>query len=66
VEAKRRQLINGNRFQLFGSNPDRLIAFICECGDADCHDTVLLTAAEYQSAAGADELLLHHKHGVAA
>lgn len=42
-----------------------MIAFICECGAGDCHETLLLTAAEYRDRAEAGELLLHRKHAVA-
>jgi len=33
--------------QSFGANP--LTAFICECGDADCLQTIELTKDEYES-----------------
>lgn len=39
--------INDFRRRLFGEDPSRLIAFICECGDPACVRTVPLTGEEY-------------------
>jgi len=41
-----RRQINDSRLSLFGHGKERLIAFVCECADADCRRTVTLTAAE--------------------
>jgi len=46
--ADPRRRFNDDRQRLFGSDADRLIAFVCECTDADCRQTVLLTAHDYE------------------
>jgi hypothetical protein len=40
--------MNEDRFRIF-HDVNREIAFICECADPECHRTVVLTAAEYES-----------------
>jgi hypothetical protein len=63
VEQKSaRKFINANRAQLFGTDPERLIAFICECGDDGCAASVLLTAPEYAGRTAGGKLLLHAQH----
>ena len=48
AEAHPRRRFNEDRKRVFGGS-ERLIAFICECTDANCHDTVLLTEAQYDA-----------------
>lgn len=43
-----RHTINDDRRAQFGT-PGRLIAFVCECGDPECHEAVILTAGEYDA-----------------
>ena len=31
-----------------GSPPEALLAFVCECGDGECGQTIRLTSAEYE------------------
>jgi hypothetical protein len=45
----------------FGSSP--IIAFVCECGDAECTLTVELTKAEYESVrSAANRFVLYPNH----
>ena len=48
----------------FGSSPgSAVIAFVCECGDAECTLTIELTQAEYESARStANRFILYPKH----
>ncbi len=39
---------NGQLARTFGGHEDRLIAFVCECGDPGCYRGVLLTIEEYE------------------
>lgn len=59
------RLVNANRAQLFGSDPKRLIAFICECGEEDCAAALLLTGREYDERVSAGGPLLHERHSAA-
>ena len=43
-----RREANDNRRQLFGAN-GRLIVFICECEGANCRDSVLLSADDFDA-----------------
>jgi hypothetical protein len=43
-----RRRFNDDRKRVFGGS-DRVIAFVCECSDPDCRDTVLLTEHEYDA-----------------
>ncbi|HSL64209.1 MAG TPA: hypothetical protein VK874_06070 [Gaiellaceae bacterium] len=43
-----RRTINDDRRRQFGT-PGRPIAFVCECGDPDCREGVILTGAEYDA-----------------
>lgn len=61
-QTSARKFINANRAQLFGNDPKRLIAFICECGDDGCAASVLLTAPEYDGRTAGGKLLLHAQH----
>ena len=48
VRTNHRRQINDDRGRVFGENEaSRLIAFVCECGESDCHRTVLLRHEEY-------------------
>lgn len=50
MDSDERREINDGRQRLFGSgDPARLIAFVCECGERDCHRTVPLTVTEYEA-----------------
>ena len=56
-----RQVFNADRRREFGgSDPNRVLALICECGEANCYRTVLLTQAEYDAAQPG--LILHPNH----
>ena len=46
AEAHPRRRFNEDRKRVFGGS-ERLIAFICECSDPQCHETVMLTETEY-------------------
>jgi hypothetical protein len=58
--------MNMNRIQLFGTNGERVIAFICECGDSDCRETVLLTGPQFEARTAEGDLVVHPRHSVAA
>lgn len=61
MDTDSRRKINDNRRRIFGrGDPDRVIAFVCECGASNCNRTVQLTAAAY--AAARPELILHPTH----
>ncbi len=50
MDSDERRRINDDRQRLFGrGDRARLIAFVCECGDPDCHRTVLLSVSEYDA-----------------
>ena len=57
-----RQQINEGRQRIFGRSDDQLIGFVCECADADCHRTVLLTRQHYEAARARGELILYPSH----
>jgi hypothetical protein len=40
--------MNADRRRRFGAD-GRTMALLCECGDGDCHRTVVLTADEYDA-----------------
>jgi hypothetical protein len=52
--------LNDDRRRRFGES-GRQLALLCECGDADCKRTVLLTPAEYDAARPGS--ILHPEHG---
>lgn len=52
--------VNEFRARVFGTEPARLIGFVCECGDPECSRTVALTLDEYARARPG--LLLHEDH----
>jgi hypothetical protein len=60
MKSEARLLINRDRLRLFGE-AKRGIAFICECPDAGCRRTIVLTPAEYESRRPG--LLIHSSHG---
>jgi hypothetical protein len=45
--APNRRDVNAYRRRAFGRDPDRVVAFVCECDDEECRRAVLLTAAQY-------------------
>ena len=55
-----RSVMNENRRELFEAGA-RPIAFVCECGDAACAQTVVLTAAEYDLRRADAGVLLAHE-----
>lgn len=57
-----RPRMNQDRFRLF-KRAHRKIAFICECADPDCRQTVILTPSEYESRRPG--LILHAEHAEA-
>jgi hypothetical protein len=56
--------VNDYRWRAFGADPDRVIAFVCECGDTSCARTVQLTSRAYT--AQRDGLVLHDVHAATA
>ena len=44
-----RPQMNDDRRRRFGES-GRMLALLCECAEADCHRTVLLSTAEYDTA----------------
>ena len=54
--------LNDDRRERFGQRHP-MLALICECGDADCRQTVLLSAEEYD--ARRPGLILHPAHNPA-
>lgn len=64
MDTSERQRLNAGRLELFGSDPSRLIAFICECGLPGCRKTVLLTAEQY--VARSPGAVVHPEHGLPA
>jgi hypothetical protein len=63
VDAAQRRQVNDYRRRAFGTDPDRVIAFVCECGDVTCSRTVQLTAREYTERRALP--LLHQTHEIA-
>jgi hypothetical protein len=57
-----RPQLNDDRRRRFGET-GRLLALLCECGDADCRRTVLLTPDEYDAARPGP--ILHPEHETA-
>jgi hypothetical protein len=53
------------RLHLFGSDKDRVIVFVCECTDAACRETVLLTAPQFDARTADGDLVVHPHHAVA-
>jgi hypothetical protein len=49
VESEARRALNDDRRRAFGGS-SRAIAFICECGDADCRTSVVLTHEQFDEA----------------
>ncbi len=47
AQSSIRRKFNDDRLRLFGSPGRRAIAFVCECDNADCRMTVLLTPEQY-------------------
>ena len=60
ASVDRKQQVNQYRWRVFGSDPQRLIAFVCECGNLECYRTVVLTSREYTGHRPA--LLVHNDH----
>jgi hypothetical protein len=57
-----RSQMNADRRRRFGE-AGRALALLCECGDADCRRTVLLTVAEYDEARPGPILHPDHRPG---
>ena len=55
----RRQL-NDDRRRRFGA-AGRTIALLCECGDLECHHTVVLTTEAFDECRPADIVSVEHK-----
>ena len=55
-----RQRMNVDRRRRFGS-AGRTLALLCECGDPDCHRTVLLSVEDYDARRPAS--IVHPEHG---
>ena len=61
-EQARRRRINENRLELFGGNAERTIAFICECSDAYCRETVVLTPSQFEERVAVKGTVVHPRH----
>ena len=61
-ERRLRQSLNADRRRRFGA-ANRVLALLCECGEIDCHRTIVLTAAEYD--ARLPDAFIHADHGSA-
>ena len=62
ASSELRQVLNADRRRQFGgTDPTRVLALICECGEASCHRAVLMTQAEYDAAQPG--VILHQDHG---
>jgi hypothetical protein len=48
--ARGRREVNDFRRRAFGNEPERCVAFVCECADDRCRRSVLLTVVEYDEA----------------
>ena len=57
-----RKRLNEDRLRIF-PDPDRPVAFVCECEDPGCLRTVVLTPAAYRALAGAPVLHESHRAG---
>ena len=62
-ETDRRRRLNQDRQRLFGTQEQRTIAFLCECGDEECCETVLLTSSDFDTRTRSGEPVLHQLHG---
>jgi len=58
--------MNLDRVRLFGSDKARVIVFVCECGDGDCRETVLLTAPQFEARTTDGDLVVHPRHSAVA
>jgi hypothetical protein len=54
--------MNADRRRRFGA-ANRVLALLCECGEIDCHRTVVLTAEEYDALLPG--MVVHGDHGSA-
>lgn len=54
--------MNADRRRRFGA-ANRVLALLCECGEIDCHRTVVLTAAEYDALLPG--MVVHPDHALA-
>jgi hypothetical protein len=54
-----RRALNAELRSKFG-RPERVLALVCECGDAVCHHTILMSPDEYD--AYGDHPILHPTH----
>jgi hypothetical protein len=61
-ETIRRRRLNENRRALFGTTQERTVAFICECGDPRCRETVLLSGSQFEARTKQGALLVHPQH----
>jgi redox-regulated HSP33 family molecular chaperone len=62
--ASGRREVNDYRRRMFGREPQRVVAFVCECDDERCRRAVLLTAAEYDRARAAGRsVVVDSSHG---
>jgi hypothetical protein len=57
-----RREVNEFRLQAFGREDDRVIAFICECGDPMCYRTVVLTRSVYDELRRQEKPILFPSH----
>ncbi len=56
-------VMNEHRFRVFQLTERSSIAFVCECPDAECRRTVVMTPSEYEGVRPG--LILHPSHAEA-
>jgi hypothetical protein len=61
-----RRQSNDLRRETFGTQPGRVIVFVCECDDAGCREAVLLTAADYDAVRPARIVRAEHNRQLSA
>ena len=62
VEPEARRAFNDDRRRVFAESA-RAIAFVCECSDAECRASVVLTKAEYDEARPGPIVAARHSVG---
>jgi hypothetical protein len=50
--------VNEYRRRTFGTDPSRVVAFVCECADEGCRRAVLLTAEQFDCLRGDGKAVL--------
>jgi len=60
-ELRLRQRLNADRRRRFGA-AERMLGLLCECGEPDCHRTVMMTTEDYDSRPPAP--IVHPEHAL--